>query len=230
MSETKPYEVDGLTFEFVPNGSPFKGLLTVVPSQDSAFSADVNLSSIRSRGAWAAEASEHSGMDAAPLKRAVTEICTFRTEEVAAAAEKAGQEPETSQAPDIGLERHAAASRFLESPDLLEEAADDMERLGHVGERTAKKLAVICALSARSGRPIQPSTHAQSSAGKNALWDTALSLLPEEMVVRGSGLSAKALFRTEAPLKGAVLYLQEVAGSEDANYPIRSMQSEGRLE
>jgi hypothetical protein len=227
---TKTYEVDGLTFEFVPNGSPFKGLLTVVPSQDSAFSADVNLSSIRSRGAWAGEASEHSGMDAAALKRAVTEICTFRTEEVAAAAEKAGQGAETSEAPDIGPERHAAASRLLESPDLLQEAAADVERLGHVGERTAKKLALICALSAHSGRPIQPSTHAQSSAGKNALWDATLSLLPEEMIVRRSGLTAKALFRTEADLKGAVLYLQEVAGSEDANYSIRVMQSDGRLE
>jgi hypothetical protein len=120
--------------------------------------------------------------------------------------------------------------RLLESSDLLEEAAADMERLGHVGELSTKKLALICALSARSGRPIQPSTHAQSSAGKNALWDSTLSLFPEEMVVRRSGLTAKALFRTEANLEGAVLYLQEVAGSEDANYSIRVMQSDGRLE
>jgi len=50
------------------------------------------------------------------------------------------------------------------------------------------------------------------------------------MIVRRSGLTAKALFRTEANLAGAVLYLQEVAGSEDANYSIRVMQSDGRLE
>jgi hypothetical protein len=99
-----------------------------------------------------------------------------------------------------------------------------------VGEQASKKLALICALSARAGSPIQPSTHAQSSAGKNALWDSVLSLLPEEIIVRRSGLSAKALFRTEADLQGAVLYLQEVAGSEDANYSIRVMQSDGRLE
>jgi DNA primase len=85
-------------------------------------------------------------------------------------------------------------------------------------------------VSARSGKPIQPSTHAQSSAGKNFLWDTALSLLPPEMVVRRSGLSAKALFRTQTNLKGAVLYIQEAAGSEDAEYSIRVMQSDGRLE
>jgi hypothetical protein len=127
-------------------------------------------------------------------------------------------------------ERRERALRLLTEPDLLDRAVEDTARLGHVGERATKKLALICAVSARSGNPIQPSTHAQSSAGKNALWDAVLSLLPEEMVVRRSGLSAKALFRTEANLKGAVLYLQEVAGSEEASYTIRIMQSDGRLE
>lgn len=144
-------------------------------------------------------------------------------------AEETPKGPEGA-APEPGTERHERAMELLRDPGLLDRAASDMERLGHVGERGTKKLALICGLSARSGRPIQPSTHAQSSAGKNALWDATLSLFPEEMVVRRSGLSAKALFRTEANLKGAVLYLQEVAGSEEASYTIRVMQSDGRLE
>lgn len=119
---------------------------------------------------------------------------------------------------------------LLKNRRLFSKAAVDMKRLGHVGEFAAKKLALICAVSARSGKPIQPSTHAQSAAGKNFLWDTALSLLPPEMVVKRSGLSAKALFRTQANLQGAVLYIPEVAGSEDAEYTIRVMQSDGRLE
>jgi hypothetical protein len=229
MIETKTYEVEGLTFEFTPNGSPFEGLMMVTTS-DATFSAALNLTKLRSRAAWAKGMSEDYGADVALLKQALNEICTLRMEEVAA-AEKAKQGSETGEeTPDIGPERHEAAKEVLRSPDLLEEAAADMERLGHVGERATKKLALICALSAKSGRPIQPSTHAQSSAGKNALWDATLSLLPEEMIVRRSGLTAKALFRTEADLKGAVLYLQEVAGSEDANYSIRVMQSDGRLE
>ena len=48
--------------------------------------------------------------------------------------------------------------------------------------------------------------------------------------MKRSGLSAKALFRTQTNLKGAVLYIQEVSGSEDAEYTIRVMQSDGRLE
>jgi hypothetical protein len=154
-----------------------------------------------------------------------------RAAEKAAADEHSADEPlEEALVPEPGTERHDRALRLLECPDILQRAAADMRRLGHVGESSNKRLAFACAISAKAGYPIQPSTHAQSSAGKNALWDATLSLLPEEMIVRRSGLTAKALFRTETNLEGAVLYLQEVAGSEDANYSIRVMQSDGRLE
>jgi len=133
-------------------------------------------------------------------------------------------------APEPGSARHERAMKVLGDRNLLFRVAVDMKRLGHVGEFAAKKLAFICAVSARSGKPIQPSTHAQSAAGKSFLWDSVLLLLPQEMVVKRSGLSAKALFRTQTNLKGAVLYIQEVSGSEDAEYSIRVMQSAGGLE
>jgi hypothetical protein len=132
--------------------------------------------------------------------------------------------------PEPGTERHERAMELLRCPDILEAAARDMERLGHVGERTAKKLAFVCAVSARAGYPIQPSTHAESSTGKNYLWDTALSLLPQRMVLRWSAMSDKALFFTEEDLKGKVIYLQEVAGSEGADFAIRVLQSAQYLE
>jgi hypothetical protein len=56
-----------------------------------------------------------------------------------------------------------------------------------------------------------------------------LSFVPPEMVIEHSGLSAKALFRTQVDLKGRVLYIQEVAGSEEAEFTIRILQSDGRL-
>jgi hypothetical protein len=228
----KSYEAEGFYFEFSPNGSPYVGALRATDEADSGpYEAEVNLQKAGSRERYARKAADLYSMDGARLERALNEVCTRRSEEVAAAEKTAQDEADDShEGSEISPERRAAAMQLLESSDLLEEAAADMERLGHVGELSTKKLALICALSARSGRPIQPSTHAQSSAGKNALWDATLSLFPEEMVVRRSGLTAKALFRTEVNLEGAVLYLQEVAGSEDANYSIRVMQSDGRLE
>ncbi len=162
-----------------------------------------------------------------PLRKALSKMVASRTKPE---PEEQQEKAEEAALPESGTERYERAMKLLKDRRLLDRAAIDMKKLGHVGELAAKKLALICAVSARSGRPIQPSTHAQSSAGKNFLWDTALSLVPPEMVVKRSGLSAKALFRTQTNLKGAVLYVQEVAGSEGAEYTIRVMQSDGRLE
>ncbi len=163
-----------------------------------------------------------------PLRKALSEMVATL------AAQKESEEDDTEAGeaapPEPGTPRYERAMKLLKDRRLLSRAAVDMKRLGHVGELAAKKLALICSVSAKSGKPIQPSTHAQSSAGKNFLWDTALSLLPPEMVVKRSGLSAKALFRTSADLKGAVLYIQEISGSEDGEYSIRVLQSDGRLE
>jgi DNA primase len=174
------------------------------------------------RGAALQDVGESLELKVSSLRKALSDLEARKLEE---SVEPAENEPAVLEG-----DRRERALGLLGNEDLLERAVEDTIALGHVGERATKKLALICALSAKAGRPIQPSTHAQSSAGKNALWDSVLSLLPEEMVIRRSGLSAKALFRTEADLKGAVLYLQEVAGSEDANYSIRVMQSDGRLE
>jgi hypothetical protein len=233
IANVKAYEAEGFYLEFsYPNSNPYVGTLrTTDDGERGPYEAELSLKKAGSRERYARKAAELYEMDVARLERALNEVCTRRSEEVAAAEEEAEDRGDSRrEGLDIGPQRRVMAEELLGSPDLLEEAAVDMERLGHVGEIAAKKLALICAVSARSGRPIQPSTHAQSSAGKNALWDATLSLLPEEMIVRRSGLTAKALFRTEADLQGTVLYLQEVAGSEDANYSIRVMQSDGRLE
>jgi DNA primase len=163
-----------------------------------------------------------------PLRKALSEMVATLAAQSAPEAEEVGA-AETAP-PEADTERYERAVKLLRDRRLLDRAAVDMKRLGHVGELAAKKLALICSVSARSGTPIQPSTHAQSAAGKNFLWDTVLSLLPPEAVVKRSGLSAKALFRTQTDLRGAVLYIQEVSGSEDAEYTIRVMQTDGRLE
>ena len=139
-------------------------------------------------------------------------------------------EAEEDLAPEPGTERHERAMELLRYPNIPQRAAQTMERLGHVGELLAKMLAFVCAPSARAGYPIQPSTHAESSTGKNFLWDTVLLLLPVTMVLRWSAMSDKALFFTEEDLKGKVIYLQEVAGSEGADFTIRVLQSAQYLE
>lgn len=163
------------------------------------------------------------------LRRALGEA----VEDARRGQEERGQDEERSEeslAPEPGTERHEHAMDLLTAPNIPDRAAHTMELLGHVGERLVKMLAFVCAVSARAGYPIQPSTHAESSAGKNFLWDTVLLLLPVAMVLRWSSMSDKALFFTEEDLKGKVIYLQEVAGSKGADFAIRVLQSAQYLE
>jgi hypothetical protein len=164
------------------------------------------------------------------MRKAFAEFAKQSRQEHEHDAEDDEEAGEGDLVPEPGTERHEHAMGLLRCPDILERAAQDMERLGHVGEQTAKKLLFVCAVSARAGLPIQPSIHAESSAGKNHMANTALSLLPPEMVIERTAVSAKALFRTEESLSGRVLYLQEVVGSEDADFPIRVLQTAQRLE
>jgi hypothetical protein len=153
-----------------------------------------------------------------------------RAEEAAAQEDhEGGGAQEEALSPEPGTARYQKALTLLRCPDMLLRVAQDMQRLGHIGEPNNKRLAFVCAVSAMAGYPIQPSTHAASSAGKNFLWGTVLSFVPPELVIERSGLSAKALFRTDMELKGKVLYIQEVAGSEDAEFTIRVLQSDGKL-
>jgi hypothetical protein len=233
------FEYEGLEFEFSPDGSLTKGELEAWKG-NSTFGAKLDLASARSRTEWANEA--HATYpdafdDVTELKRSLTALYAHMKEKAKIAeAKKAEENPDeadtetTPQAPEEGSKRREAAMELLQNPRLLARAAVDIKRLGHVGEGRNKQLAFVCAISARAGVPIQPSTHAQSSAGKNYLWDTVLSLFPPEKVIRRSGITAKALFRTSVDLRGGILYIQEVAGSEDANFSIRVLQSDGRLE
>src|SRR5215210_3637113 len=96
-------------------------------------------------------------MQIKPLRKALKE----RREEKAAKAEEVDDDAIAANAPEPGTERYDRAMQLLKDRRLLSRFAVDAKRLGHVGEFMAKKLSLVCGVSARAGRAIQPSTHAQ---------------------------------------------------------------------
>ena len=233
------YAFGEFTFEF-ESKRELKGHLRA-STENETVSADVDLGSRKSRKEFVEEAHElyEEEFPEFTLRRALNELATAVGEDAAAAAAMAASETTDddnspqgaagTNPPEPGSDRHAKAMEILEAEDVLQRAARDMEQLGHIGEWNNKKLAFACAVSAQAQLPIQPSTHAQSSAGKNYLWDTALQLVPPELVFKRTGFSAKALFRTNMSLKHSVLYIQELAGSEGADFSIRTLQSDNVL-
>src|SRR5918993_3769959 len=233
----KEYSFGEFFFEFEPK-KDLKGHLRA-STENETVSADVDLGSRKSRREFVQEAHElyEEEFPEFTLRRAMNELTTAVGEDVAAAASASGETdgdveapgPPTVAGPEPGSDRYRRAMEILVAEDVLERVALDMEKLGHIGEWNNKKLAFACAVSARGQLPIQPSTHAQSSAGENHLWDTALELVPQELVYKRTGFSAKALFRTNMSLKHSVLYIQELAGSEGADFSIRTLQSDNVL-
>jgi len=251
MKIIREYDDPELVLEFEPNLSARpvgKGNLIAAAydseGEEQTFSGRLNVAERKDRLQFIRDAHEllpDAFPDEFGFNRALNDLFIAVDEEITAleaevaSGEDGGEEipddPCEEYAPrqDEHPERYKAAMEILTSTDVLEEAAKVMKLLGHVGETNNKKIAFSCACSARAGLPVQPSTHAESAAGKNFLWDTVLSLLPQEIILKRTGFSAKALFRTQMKLKGSVLYIQEVAGTEGADFSIRTLQSDGAL-
>lgn len=124
----------------------------------------------------------------------------------------------------------AEALAFLRRPDLLGAAAADMGTLGYVGEATNKQIGYLVAVSRKLEEPLSMVIMSQSGSGKSALADVLETLTPPEDVILFSRLTSQALYYMDrdALVKKFIL-IEERAGSMDADYSIRTLQSKKKL-
>lgn len=136
--------------------------------------------------------------------------------------------PDNSQAPvEMSEAERAVALALLQSPDLLKQFITDTERLGCVGQKAEKtELKLACASGRMSDTPINTTVKGESSGGKNFLLHSVLETEPPEDVIEITGMSAKALQYLPTSLTHKLVAITEVAGSEDADYSLRTFQSE----
>ena len=127
-------------------------------------------------------------------------------------------------------EEQNEALKFLKSANLIQSILADITRLGYVGEDENKLLLFLCAVSRKLSKPLSVLIRSQSSTGKSFLIDIICSLLPAEDVHKWTSLTPKALYyMAEDALKHKFIAIDERAGMEEAEYPIRSLQSGSRL-
>ncbi len=124
----------------------------------------------------------------------------------------------------------AAALGLLKSSDLLDRIAQDLTRCGLVGEDANKQVAYLAALSRKLDRPLAVTIQSTSAAGKSALMDAVLGLVPGEDRVQVSAMTGQSLYYMgETDLKHKVLALAEEEGASSAAYALNLLQSEGEL-
>jgi DNA primase catalytic core len=182
----------------------------------------------RPRAAFIRQAAVELGVEEAVIKADVGKLllkCEALQEQRIRALHAA--EPDTVT---VSEEDAAAALDLLKSPDLLDRIAQDLTRCGLVGEDGNKQVAYLAALSRKLDRPLAVTIQSTSAAGKSALMEAVLGLVPGEDRVQVSAMTGQSLYYMgETDLKHKVLALAEEEGASGAAYALKLLQSEGEL-
>ena len=151
----------------------------------------------------------------------------WATEALANAASENGDE---KPQPEMTAAEREEALEFLQSPQLVDRFLEDTQTLGFVGEENGKLLTYLIGLSRKLDRPMSGIIRSQSGAGKSSLTQLVVMLTPPEDVREYSRLSPQALsFMPKDHLSHTLLNIDERAGSEAADYQIRTLQSSHKL-
>lgn len=122
------------------------------------------------------------------------------------------------------------AQALLESPNLISRLLDDLQLCGLVGEETNKLVAYLAVLSRKLDKPLAVMVQSTSAAGKSALMDAVLNLVPDEERIQYSAITGQSLFYMgNFDLKHKVLAISEEEGASNASYALKLLQSEGQL-
>jgi DNA primase len=130
----------------------------------------------------------------------------------------------------LSAEEQTAALELLRDPRLLDRILEDFAQCGVVGEETNKKISYLAAVSRLLDKPLAIVVQSSSSAGKSSLMDAVLDFMPEEQRESYTSMTRQSLFYMgEKNLKHKILAIAEQKGAERASYPLKLLQSEGRL-
>ena len=130
----------------------------------------------------------------------------------------------------MSAEEEAAAMELLRDPRLLDRVLTDFEKCGAVGEETNKKVSYLAAVSRLLPKPLAIVVQSSSSAGKSSLMEAVLDFMPEEQRESYTAMTGQALFYMgQKNLKHKILAIAEQQGAERASYPLKLLQSEGRI-
>lgn len=123
-----------------------------------------------------------------------------------------------------------AGLELLSDPKLLERIERDLGTLGIAGEGLNKRLCYLTAVSRKLDDPLSLLIQSRSAAGKSALQNAVLSLVPDEDKVVYTRMTDQALFYQDSQaLAHKLLALEEAEGLGGAAYSLRALQSSKQL-
>jgi len=180
----------------------------------------------RARESFVREVSRELKIDEKRVKLDLAKIIT-RLDELAQRQLEALVKPERVRPPMTASARESA-EELLKRPDLCAQIVADFKRLGVVGEEKNILITFFATLSRKLQKPLGIMIQSSSAAGKSALMDAALSVVPEEDREQYAALTSQSIYYMgEMNLSHKVLAVSEEQGLANATYALKLLQSEG---
>ena len=134
------------------------------------------------------------------------------------------------ETPTMSQAERAEALALLKDPALMERIVADFTTLGVVGEAVNIQTGYLACVSRLLDKPLAVIIQSSSAAGKSAMMDAVLSLMPAEAQVRYSAMTGQSLFYMgETNLKHRILAIAEEEGASSASYALKLLQSDGEV-
>ena len=188
----------------------------------------LDMEAFRQRAAFVKQAAHELAAKEETIHREVGQLWTVLAELQRERIAKVLAPPEETAL--MTAEEQAAAMDLLRDPRLLERVLEDFEKCGAVGEETNKKVSYLAAVSRMLAKPLAIVVQSSSSAGKSSLMEAVLDFMPEEHRESYTAMTGQALFYMgQKNLKHKILAIAEQQGAEAASYPLKLLQSEGKL-
>lgn len=123
------------------------------------------------------------------------------------------------------------AIKLLEThPHILHEVIKITNGMGVVGEESMRLMIYLCFTSRITKEPISITVKGETSSGKSFSCQCIKKLIPEEGYHFITRATQQAFYHLpEDGMQHKIIFINELPGSESADYSIRSAQSEGDL-
>lgn len=195
--------------------------------EDAAHTDRFDLYTAKSRASFTYRAANRLEL---PVARIEEDLCSLIPALETLLAEGKGKAAEPQGPPPMSERERDEALRLLCAKDLLKRLSSDLETVGYVGEERNKQLAYLIATSRKLDKPLSAIIRSESGAGKSFLMECVAELMPEEDVQYFSRLTPQSLYYMgENELVHKLLIVDERDGSEEAEYPIRTLQTRRKL-
>ncbi len=159
------------------------------------------------------------------LSDITNELERYRLHEIEDKAKQHGKE-----AKPLTEAQRAAATLFLQSPNLLEATNDLIGKSGIVGEELNRIIMWLIYTSRKTVKPLHVISMGSSGTGKSHLQEKVAELIPEEDKIEITALTENAFYYFDkAELGHKLILIEDLDGAWSALYPLRELQSKQRI-